>query len=431
MNRRRTLASAMDLAEVERLLIDRPALLLPPRLTAVDPGRLVDVVPLHAGAWLAIVEAGDGLIVVPLVDGADGPRRATPGDGAWEALLGVIAGGGNDDLRVRVDREVPAARGEREIDVDQSNESVIVGDAAVVKLFVRSAAGPQPAMDVPAHLAAVGFTRMPASFGAVTWVRGDAEVLIATAVAYLPGATDGWEWYPSMVEEALDGDASFEPAIDAAARIGEVVGSLHAALATPSAVWPQPLGSADAGTWHAGARQTLDDALALTDGVEGGRLRSLAPVAADALDVLTEVGPTPVMRIHGDLHVGQILRWDEGFAVSDFDGNPLSPMAGRIAPDSPARDVAAMVRAIDHVGWVVQRRRPGCDDDVRAWVADARGAFLQAYRANTPGGLFDERLLAAFEVAQEAHEYVYAARYLPRWRPIPDLAMPGLLAAIT
>ena len=43
---------------------------------------------------------------------------------------------------------------ERAIDVDQSNDSVVVGDGAVVKLYVRTSPGPQPGLDLPAHLAA-------------------------------------------------------------------------------------------------------------------------------------------------------------------------------------------------------------------------------------------------------------------------------------
>ena len=85
---------------------------------------------------------------------------------------------------------------------------MVVGDAAVVKLFVRTSAGPQPAMDLPAHLAAVGFAETPGSIGALVW---DGDVLLATAAAYLSGARDGWEWYPELVLDALDGLAPIDP----------------------------------------------------------------------------------------------------------------------------------------------------------------------------------------------------------------------------
>jgi maltokinase len=100
-----------------------------------------------------------------------------------------------------------------------------------------------------------------------------------------------------------------------------------------------------------------------------------------------------------------------------------------------------MVRAIDHVARIAIRRRPGTDAAVTAWLAESRARFLAAYRSalREPGDfgdgplghlgdLFDERLLRPFEVAQECHEFVYAARFLPRWVAIPDRSIAALLA---
>jgi maltokinase len=158
----------------------------------------------------------------------------------------------------------------------------------------------------------------------------------------------------------------------------------------------------------------------------------MAPAAAAAIGSLADVGVTAAIPLHGDLHVGQILRWDGGLAVSDFDGDPIAPAAWRSLPGAPTRDVAAMARAIDHVGRIVTRRRPGRAPDVSRWAARARAAFLDAYRVGLGANasvLFDERLLHPFEVVQECHEYVYAARYLPSWGYVPDAAMPELLGA--
>ncbi|MEX0984673.1 MAG: hypothetical protein WD096_06440, partial [Actinomycetota bacterium] len=345
------------------------------------------------------------------------------------AALRVIGDGApRGRFRPVVLGSVPPVGREVAIDADQSNESTVVGDAAVLKLYPRTTAGPQPGLELPAHLVSVGFGEMPAPLGALVWDGGDADVLVATAATYLHGARDGWEWCVDALLGALDGDAQW-PVLDAAS-LGGLTGRFHAAMATSSEVLPEPVTAAAADTWFVPALAALDGALADTDGAEGDRLRALAGSAREALAGLDLPGDTPVLRIHGDLHVGQVLRWEGGDALSDFDGNPLAPAAERVAPGPAARDVASMARAIDHVGRICQRRRPGRDDDVRAWIADARAAFLAAYRAEAPAALFDERLLLPLEVAQECHEYRYAARYLPRWRYVPDLAMPDLLAAI-
>jgi predicted trehalose synthase len=73
---------------------------------------------------------------------------------------------------------------------------------------------------------------------------------------------------------------------------------------------------------------------------------------------------------------------------------------------------------------------PDAHDAVADWIERARASFLTAYRAELgdDASLYDRRLLHPFAVAQEAHEYCYAASYLPRWRYVPDVAMPAAIA---
>jgi maltokinase len=390
--------------------------------SAPDDASFHDVVPLGHGA-LAVWALGEELLVAPVVADETRVRRAVAGDGVFAALaeeLGAFGGGGGGDR----DRD------ERSVGVDQTNESVIVDDAVVVKLLRRTRRGPQPGQDLPAHLAAVGFTETPASAGAFTW----RDALLATSAAYLPGAEDGWRWYVGFVEEAALGTRSWADAELATTQIGALVARFQRALATPSPVVPSPVATAPAGTiagWHAAASATLDEALVLTDGAVHERLRMRAPGARVVLDRFALVAETPMTRIHGDLHVGQILRVPDGsMFVSDLDGDPVAPVDGRVAPGSPARDVASMACALDHVGRVVVRRHPDARDVIEEWIPRARAAFHAAHRAalGPDRSLVDERLVHPFAVAQEAHEFVYAVRFQPPWIGVPDAALPAVLA---
>ena len=415
--------------------------LLPPRRAESAPGgrptEPLDILRFEDRGALVVADIERGYLVVPVAPGTPA-RRAAPGDGVAVAMLGAMRPGGVEGAFRAAgfgarDDELPAIGRETEsaIDVDQSNDSVNVGDAAVVKLFPLVSGGPQPGVDLPVHLHAVGFTALPAPMGAIWWTSPAGEdVLLATASAFLPGARDGWEWYLDLVLGWLDGAvgdaASFEPARET----GRIAAHMHAAFATASHVVPEPLARADDATatgWHRAALEVADDALACTDGKEGARLAERADEIRAELDVLGSARGAPMTHVHGDFHVGQVLQWADGYAVTDFDGDPTAAPADRGALDTPVRDVAAFVRSIDHLGRVASTRRPGHDDAIERWIAASRAAFLDAYVHELQGAghvhLFDERLLRPLEVMQECHEYVYAARFLPRWRLVPDLAL--------
>jgi maltokinase len=421
-----------------------PGSLLPPRRRdAGDPPlvtALLDVLALPGGSALAILAASGDVLAVPLATRRGVPARAGEGDGVFEGLLGAMRAGA--DLGRFAARtfdegsDAEPVRGERAIEADQSNESVVVGEQVVVKLYPQTPAGPQPGLELPAHLVAAGFTELPRPIGALTWRDdGGGEVLLATAVAYLPGARDGWDWYRERLLAWLDGDTDEDRAFGPAPVLGELAARMHVALAGASPWIPDPVGVADRAVidgWRDRALVTLAEAVALTHGAEGERLRARAESVREALAVFDDVAEAPLTRVHGDIHVGQILRWDDGYAVTDFDGNPLAPVAIRCAFDTPVRDVAALVRSVDHLGRLAQARRPGRGADVERWIVRTRDVLLDAYWSElaTHGHapLFDGRLLRPLEVAQALHEYGYAARFLPRWLGIADRAMCALVS---
>ena len=397
-----------------------PSLWAAPHLSGAAPRDAVflDVVPLETGA-LAVWSVVDELLVAPVVAYGAGVRRAVEGDGVFAALARQLDGG----------RRIHGGS-ERIAGLDQTDESMVVDDALVVKMRRRTRRGAQPGQDLPAHLAEVGFDETPTPAGAFTW----RDTLLATGAAYLPGAEDGWRWYVRAVEEAVLGTRPWAGAEADTATMGGLVARFQRALATPSAVLPSPVAVPGAETiagWHDAATATLDEALALTHGPVHERLREREGRARAVLERFARVAETPMTRIHGDLHVGQILRVPDGrMYVSDLDGDPVAPVEGRTAPGSPARDVASMACALDHAGRVVVRRNPESRDAIEAWIPRARAVFLEAHQLalGSDASLYDERLLHPFAVAQEAHEFVYAARLQPRWLGVPDATLPAVLA---
>jgi maltokinase len=387
---------------------------------------VLDALDLDRGRWVLVLEVPPGLLVSAVVEDGEGFRRPAPGDGVAEELLRLTATEDEHGSFVfRRSGMIGAWSGERPIEKDQSNESVVVGDKALVKRFVWTTLGNERPAVLPAHLAAADFREMPAPLGNTGWQHAGGVAPIASITSCLPGARDGWDWYVELLERSLD-DRTID-AIEPAGALGVITARLHVALATPTEVLPAPSTAASEETvaaWWSKAGDDLDDALSSAGGEEGERLRRRERAIRDELHQLP-LRPTTAIPIHGDLHVGQFLLWRDGLAVSDLDGDPLGP--GTLE-GPPVKDVASLVQSLDHVGRIVEARR---GTPVAGWIRDASDGCLASYCDELArlgaSSLFDEELLRPLRVAQELHEFLYAARYLPAWRSVPDRAIAALL----
>ncbi|MFN8156398.1 MAG: hypothetical protein U0R68_03185 [Candidatus Nanopelagicales bacterium] len=425
-----------------------------------EPLRLLDSADLGSGRHVAVVEDADGgRWTVPLaVDGSD-VRRARPGDGVAEALLRGLADvhqahRTHEAVRTPEGAAVQGSAafvadawyaedvaGERGITVDQTNESVVVGDRAMVKWAVHlppaGVTGAQPAGDRLAALAEAGFTETPRPWGLLHWSAPDGTTtLLASVTSYLEGAEDGWDWAVADVDGAALHRTSLDEALAAPKRLGALTARMHVALAAHGV---QQATADDVVRWETEARADLDEALRLVDGEEGERLRARADRIAAAYDGFAQHVGTPLVPVHGDYHVGQVLRTPSAdptlrfdYAVTDFDGNPVRPPAERSAPQPAALDAVGMLASLDHVGRVVLERTEGADPDVvRTWIAAAQEAFRYEYvdtlARTRHAHLLDEGLVVPLRLAQEVREFLYAAKHLPHWRYVPDGALRDLL----
>ncbi|WP_277243780.1 glucosamine kinase [Mycolicibacterium obuense] len=394
--------------------------------TLPDPVDWLDLSNEHR---LAIVAAGSARSALPMAR-RGGWHRARPGEGASTALLRVLAAQPGDRQIGRFHVRSWAARpleGERAMNVDQTNESVIVGDQAVVKWAVHLQEGPHPAPQRITTLRDAGFTGIPQPWGVITWQAPNGEETVTAYVdEYLPGAVDGWTWAVEMMTAATlaaDPDATAATA----RQLGVLVADMHSALAATAST----ASSADAHRWHMAATALLETACAITGSASAEVLRAHRAQVVEELALLASLTGAAVLDGHGDLHVGQVLRSDGKLFVTDFDGNPVLTAAERMHPIPAVVDVAGMVQSLVHVA-IVARRYTALDPGaLHAVEAATRRVFVQAYTARlTAGGhghLFEPRPLRALRLVQVMREMIYAAQYLPRWMYVPDAALPALL----
>ena len=311
---------------------------------------------------------------------------------------------------------------------EQSNSSLIFGDSAILKVLRRLFPGQNPDLEINRALAKRGSPHVAEPFG---WIetRDEGEpMLLGILSRYLPGASDGWSLAATSLRDLYSGDAvhargTIRPDqaggdfAGEAFRLGVATAEVHADLAAAFGVADIPPGALR----DLASRMTrkLDTACGevpelrpYTDKLRG----YFAELAADS-------GPMPLQRIHGDYHLGQVLRTATGWVVLDFEGEPAVPLRERQAPHIALRDVAGMLRSFDYAARYQLVDRPDSEqlrDISGEWVERSQAAFCKGY---AEGGGMDPQahaaLLRALMLDKAVYEVVYEARHRPSWLPIP------------
>jgi maltokinase len=314
----------------------------------------------------------------------------------------------------------------RLVGAEQSNTSIVYGEELILKVFRRVAPGLNPDLELTRTLQDAGSTHVAPVRG---WIERDTEpeaTTLAVLQEFVPSASEGWALAQASVRD-LFAEADLhadEVGGDFAAeshRLGAATAEVHALLA-------QALPTASAGadavqSATALMHQRLDRATG-----EVPELMAFAPLlhaAYDGLASVLEDGEAPLLqRIHGDFHLGQVLRTDHGWLILDFEGEPARPLAERRALASPLRDVAGMLRSYEYAARSQLADHlsgnPGLEYRAGEWADRNRGAFCDGY-AEVAGRdpRDDMTLLRAFELDKAVYEVVYEARHRPTWLNIP------------
>jgi len=404
------------------------------------------------------------------MEGRHGRIRGMPGK-SFREILGVPAA----PLTVR--------RGSAE----QSNTSILYGDRFILKMLRRQEPGLNPDAEIGRYLTdQAHFERVPPFAGLIEYqpYNNTEPSTLAMLQGLVANEGDGWKWtieeleryfetcaplpFPEDLRAGLEDPVglSEKPSLqrardhvgiylDSAITLGCRTAEMHLALASSTddpAFVPEPLNTGDLETVLAGLQQHAatvfdalkervpylpDDAVEVAAAVLSRRTRILDHFEAHSLDSFRPWRT----RVHGDYHLGQVLRVKTDFVILDFEGEPARPLAVRRAKQCPLKDVAGMVRSFSYAAYSslinYAARHAGelasLEPWAQLWERCVVTEFLRAYRQTARGAMFlpengaDFRsLLDIFTVDKALYEVLYELNARPAWVRIPLMGIMSL-----
>ncbi len=444
-----------------------------------EASALLEEYPNAALAWLEVGNTGERRLV----------HDATVDPAFWEILFRWWQQGSRGrSLKGVYTAEPSEAVGHDEpediqlLTGEQSNTSAIINGDYFAKIYRRLEEGPNPEKELLEHLTDVGFTFAPRLDGTVTFQRQRRQYTLGVFQEALSVETDAWSYALDCTTHFLDrienspfpreqaratspsaatdnretGRASPETApvwldevapemVSFARTLGVRTAEMHHALARAEADDLRPAAApAQAGTEL--ARRLRDEVqqtralLRRQDDLPPGELPS-ASAWAEADEHLTALdrvsGGHDRIRIHGDYHLGQLLRAEGDVYILDFEGEPARPLEERRKRENALRDVAGMIRSLEYAVLAAWQDHTETDPDYTPWVNAllywTETTFLNAYTDTAEEASFFPppsaryAFLWAFLFDKALYEIRYEVNHRPDWAWLPLRGLQRLL----
>jgi maltose alpha-D-glucosyltransferase/alpha-amylase len=392
------------------------------------------------------------------------------------ATSGILRFRATQDLK---EIEFPPDVEVRRLTVEQSNSSILIGEKVMLKMLRAPVRGIHPEVELGFYLRNAGYNNTPPILGVLEhYDTSNVPAAFVTAHGFVRNQGDGWghalhyleRWFEEFqlkTAPAPDSTAAaMEPSIDQAAHtiyfeliatLGRRVGELHQVLARTTgdpAFDPEPVTKSDLETWRRDAIELADTAFELLEKAVGN-LSGDVKTAAEALlkrrkeciAHFNALGAKHIdvvkTRIHGDLHLGQVLVAHNDWFIIDFEGQPATPIEVRRRKDSPLRDLAGVLRSFDYAAQSAVRRAAttlgegsarGLSEQAQSWRDQAAAAFIAAYREvaedlpSLPKGREAQRdWLNFFMLEKAVYELRYEAMNRPEWLELPIKGITSIL----
>lgn len=306
-----------------------------------------------------------------------------------------------------------------------SNSLLFVTRDYLLKNYRRIYPGVNPELKISVALTMVGSGQIPEIYGSISY-RNSSEYTLGIIMESVENCGTGWErWGRLLKDLSIENERILQ---EEAGLLGKALGVLHRDLALIARK------NGEYGFFEkADLEKRIDNVL---DNLQNhpsppGETEALVSKLTAIKKGLSRRKLGAKFRIHGDLHLEQVIKTEGGWRFLDFEGEPLKPIPERENHDSPLKDLASMLRSISY-------RFSGGAATCREIEAKVGAALTEGYLDSCreieadflPENGELQTLLIFFQIERAVYECLYESKYRPDWLWIPRKGLAGLARSL-
>lgn len=353
------------------------------------------------------------------------------------------------------------------IHTNSTNSLLRLGFSSILKLIRKIQEGINIEFEIGQFLTKNEFKYSPPLEGGINYVlEGGGASTIGIKFRELKNQGDAWNYALSKLEgywalkEGSDPASYLKPQLFEITALAQVLAELHSCLRKDKEhprFKPEEFTLADLEKWRESflnlAKRSIDDAhkYVLDHPKESDRFKKIS-LSVDVIDKAFEnlrkfegkMGEKT--RIHNDFHLQQVLKTDQGWAIIDFEGEPLRSIEERAGKASPLKDVAGMLRSIHYASYAsifnLKEKKNikslekyasiGTDIVSRHFLREYIEAVRKLRCSSVPYSNMDcvKKLLALYKLEKAFYELCYELNNRPLWVSIPVAGIEVCLAEL-
>lgn len=354
--------------------------------------------------------------------------------------------------------------------VEQSNTSVRLDKKIILKLIRKLENGINPDFEITHFLAKSSFTDYSPLIGSISYSKENLNLNIGFMNIFIENSGTAWQYFLDILREKLpnflnsdlyiDDNNSFtftsEYGLGDGYHLGNITGKLHVNLAndpSDSNFNPEKITESDLRQWKSDILNDICKVKSSLEKMSSGfdTNRKYADIAydklgknekkilsmVDNLDLLLQDSVSKI-RIHGDYHLGQVLKTTTGFIIIDFEGEPARSLEYRRKKFCALKDVAGMIRSFSYAANTLLLEITSSNADknllfkyekgLKIWENSIVKSFIDGYLDSTmksrPSFLSNSvenimRSLLPFVIEKLLYEIRYELNNRPSWVEIP------------